>query len=108
MRALETSQVAVRSPVSVIFFRGPRVDDVGTRMDLAGRVVEVVDRWEGDLGHLPAMLVECAADPVCRTFAGVCAILSSESSAPIGPAERITALVVRDIGSQIQIARKMP
>jgi hypothetical protein len=71
-------------------------------------MVEVLDRWEGRLADVPAMLVECAVDPVCRTFAGVTAILSSESGAPIGPAAQVTALVLREIGSSIKIAHSLP
>lgn len=45
----------------------------------------LVDRWDGPLAHVPAMMLETSYEPLARTFSGLCAYLRATA----GPGEKV-------------------
>jgi hypothetical protein len=95
---------------TVLFRLGNERIDTNSHLELTATAgtFEVIDVWCGRMAEIPAMLTESAHDAVCRTFSGVVARLGSEAGRPVGPAETVTALVLRPIESNLLIARKVP
>ena len=62
--------------------------------------------WTGPLAELPALLVECSHDPVCRTWSGVAQTLAGIYKDPnIGYETIVTVLQCSYTGSSIVIPK---
>ena len=109
MRRLETSQSPrIADGTFTVIVPGSRSAERGVRLQLHDSVVELQGCWSGPLEAVPALLLECALDPVVRTFTGLQATLSSEANRDLGPSDPVTVLLLRPVGSEIEIATKMP
>lgn len=58
--------------------------------------------WVGPLAQLPALLLECSHDPVCRTWSGVAQILSGIYEEPMNYETVVTVLQLSYTGSIIK------
>lgn len=78
--------------------------------DTSGNVIgnaEILDVWFGPLGAIPAIFVENAHDPVCRTYSGLQAVLQGCYEQPVDHTSEVTAMRLRyagDGGPKIAIA----
>jgi len=58
-------------------FRGNKIEEVGQTVKLVDTTgqelanAEILDSWFGPLGHVPALFMEMAQDPLQRTFSGL-------------------------------------
>lgn len=82
--------------------------------DTAGTVIgkaEVLDLWFGPLGAIPAIFVENAHDPICRTYSGLQAVLQGTYDQPVDHTTEVTAMRLRyagDAGPKLEIATAIP
>jgi len=56
---------------------------------------EVLDKWGGPLGHVPALLLEMCHDPLQRSFTGLHTALMIESKEPVPAMTDVSVLVIR-------------
>ena len=56
---------------------------------------EVLDKWGGALGHVPALLLEMNQDPLQRSFTGLHTHLMLQSQTPVLPDAMISLLIIR-------------
>lgn len=107
MLSINTQQVlSFEAAVTVFLVGAPQ--DIEARVKINGIDCSVEDRWIGNLASIPALLCESAADPMCRTFSGVVAALSSEVGRNVGPGEMVTGLVLRRVENPVIAAMRMP
>lgn len=111
MKTVTTEQVQCVAPgISVLFGIG---DPPASRNESFepvapdGRSLGIVkcrDVWRGPLGSLPALLLELARDPMCRTFAGVYACLQITDPA-IALDTVVWAMSLEELGTNLITAR---
>lgn len=66
---------------------------------------KVVDCWVGRLADVPAILLECEHDPVCRTWSGLAQVLAAVyENEQVDYDTIITVLRLQYTGSLIKIA----
>ena len=111
-------QLTVHSPVNLtggnftMILRGEKPEEAAPDaefklVDRRGQDLinaEVVDVWEGPLYHVPAILLEMAQDPLCRTFSGVqtqLAIYRENEEVATTPDIAVTVLIMRQKTSSI-------
>lgn len=76
------------------------VDAEGTGIGTA----EVTDVWCGPMSHVPAIFLDNYHDPICRTWAGLQAVLQGTYDQPVDHATEVTLIRLRYTGSVVKLA----
>lgn len=76
------------------------VDAEGTSIGKA----EIADIWVGPMSHVPAIFLDHYHDPICRTWAGLQAVLQGTYDTPVEYSTEVTLLRLRYTGGAVQIA----